>query len=322
MNEQAIVNKQEEENNQYHQEKNNQHLQEEYQQLPNNLKFEKIPNEIIDYSIQYNHHSLLIYLYMLMNKSSNNKVIVTLDTIKYLYDYLTDTKWNKTNRNKDYLDGLNQLCKNITYEELNLKPSNENENNIFLHQSIEILEYIEDLNLFFLKINNYSNILNNFTVIEYKEYEYLVQCCQLLNKKYINSKTNSKINTKNNTVTNTLINTTEEKTKIKKLNSALLFNIYFYLKKTITRNNFFQNNTYLAYSRLSKICSISNNTLQTYLNLLEDLNLIKIIRTKNHNKEEHLITSDNKSNKSNKSRTYINNTTQFKLNEKWREYYK
>ena len=64
------------------------------------INFEKIPNELIQYSIRYNPSMLCVYCYILFNKNLENKVTTNIDIISNLYDLLDGTNKNMVELNK------------------------------------------------------------------------------------------------------------------------------------------------------------------------------------------------------------------------------
>ena len=220
------------------------------------INFEKIPNELIQYSIRYNPSMLCVYCYILFNKNLENKVTTNIDIISNLYDLTFDKRYS---RKEEYKLGLNDLSIDINFEL--------NNEDITLYRSIDIVQNDEDSNILIVEIDNRRNIINNFTILEYKEFQYIIGYLYNRNKIiYANRKNKTREDSSNNL------------NNLKKINSIILFNIYLYLKMIINKNSFFEKTTTISINKLSEITNTSRKIITQYINILEDLGLIKVIK--------------------------------------------
>lgn len=217
------------------------------------VNFEKIPNELIQYSIRYNPSMLCVYCYVLFNKNIENKVTTNIDIISNLYDLTFDKRYS---RKEEYKSGLKDLSIDIVF-----KLNNED---ITLYRSIDIIQNDEESNILILEIDNRRNIVNNFTVLEYKEFQYLIGYLYNRNKKIYADRKNKTIENSNS--------------GLKKINSIILFNVYLYLKMIINKNSFFEKTTTISINKLSEITNASRKVITQYINILENLGLIKVIK--------------------------------------------
>ena len=217
------------------------------------INFEKIPNELIQYSIRYNPSMLCVYCYILFNKNIENKVTTNIDIISNLYDLTFDKRYS---RKEEYKSGLKDLSIDIDF-----KLNNED---ITLYRSIDIIQNDEESNILILEIDNRRNIVNNFTVLEYKEFQYLIGYLYNRNKKIYADRKNKTIE--------------DSTSSLKKINSIILFNIYLYLKMIINKNSFFEKTTTISINKLSEITNTSRKVITQYINILENLGLIKVIK--------------------------------------------
>ena len=220
------------------------------------INFEKIPNELIQYSIRYNPSMLCVYCYILFNKNLENKVTTNIDIISNLYDLTFDKRYN---RKEEYKSGLKDLSIDIGF-----KLNNED---ITLYRSVDIIQNDEDSNILIVEIDNRRNIVNNFTVLEYKEFQYIIGYLYNRNKIIYANRKNKTIEDSSNNLSS-----------LKKINSIILFNIYLYLKMIINKNSFFEKTTTISINKLSEITNTSRKVITQYINILEDLGLIKVIK--------------------------------------------
>ena len=220
------------------------------------INFEKIPNELIQYSIRYNPSMLCVYCYILFNKNLENKVTTNIDIISNLYDLTFDKRYS---HKEEYQSGLKDLSIDINFSL--------NNEDITLYRSVDIIQNDEDSNILIVEIDNRRNIINNFTILEYKEFQYIIGYLYNRNKIiYANKKNKTKEDSSNNL------------NNLKKINSIILFNIYLYLKMIINKNSFFEKTTTISINKLSEITNTSRKVITQYINILEDLGLIKVIK--------------------------------------------
>ena len=223
------------------------------------INFEKIPNELIQYSIRYNPSMLCVYCYILFNKNLENKVTTNIDIISNLYDLTFDKRYS---HKEEYQSGLKDLSIDIDFSL--------NNEDITLYRSIDIIQNDEDSNILIVEIDNRRNIINNFTILEYKEFQYIIDYLYNRNKIIYDNRKNKALENSSNNLNNL--------NNLKKINSIILFNIYLYLKMIINKNSFFEKTTTISINKLSEITNTSRKVITQYINILEDLGLIKVIK--------------------------------------------
>lgn len=278
--------------------------------------FEKIPNELIDYGLKYNEFMLLTYSFIALYKNRNDELFINLNNLSQAITCNTDSRSNYKNEialslgllcgelcceaselskyynNNDGNNGTNKLSallymeeakdcfkfsksnrkrdKKVVFSDIsdinnsNLCAKNrEKSNNNDKSKTLPLFDY--DSLLCITSLINNEDIKNNFTPIENAELSYIIDVCY---KSRVNKNNPSK-NSENNK---------DKKLSNIKLNVFLLFNLYVYLKMTIRRNDAFHNSTQISLSTLSKKLNTNIKTVTIYVNLLEKMKLIKIIR--------------------------------------------
>ena len=279
--------------------------------------FEKIPNELIDYGLKYNEFMLLTYSFIALYKNRNDELFINLNNLSQAITCNTDSRSNYKNEIALSLGLMcGELCYEANelskYYNSNNDNINSNNNNnklsalLYMEEAKDCFKFsksnrkrnkkvvfsdISDINnsnlcsesreennknktlplfdydslLCITSLINNEDIKNNFTTIENAELSYIIDVCY---KSRVNKNNLSK-NSENNK---------DKKLSDIKLNVFLLFNLYVYLKMTIRRNDAFHNNTQISLSTLSKKLNTNIKTVTIYVNLLEKMKLIKIIR--------------------------------------------
>ena len=190
-----------------------------------------------------------------INSNNNNN---KLSALLYMEEAKDCFKFSKSNRKRN---------KKVVFSDIsdinnsNLCSESREENN--KNKTLPLFDY--DSLLCITSLINNEDIKNNFTTIENAELSYIIDVCY---KSRVNKNNLSK-NSENNK---------DKKLSDIKLNVFLLFNLYVYLKMTIRRNDAFHNNTQISLSTLSKKLNTNIKTVTIYVNLLEKMKLIKIIR--------------------------------------------
>ena len=195
-----------------------------------------------------------------INSNNNNK----LSALLYVEEAKDCFKFSKSNRKRNkkvvFSDISDINNSNLCSES---REENNKSNNNDKSKTLSLFDY--DSLLCITSLINNEDIKNNFTPIENAELSYIIEVCY---KSRVNENNPSK-NSENNK---------DKKLSNIKLNVFLLFNLYVYLKMTIRRNDAFHNNTQISLSTLSKKLNTNIKTVTIYVNLLEKMKLIKIIR--------------------------------------------
>lgn len=204
-----------------------------------------------------------------INSNNNNN---KLSALLYVEEAKDCFKFSKSNRKRDKKVVFGDIS-DINNSNLCSESRDENNksNNNDKNKTLPLFDY--DSLLCITSLINSEDIKNNFTPIENAELSYIIEVCYKSrvdkNKVDKNNNNNSSKNSKDNK---------NKKLSSIKLNVFLLFNLYVYLKMTIRRNDAFHNSTQISLSTLSKKLNTNIKTVTIYVNLLEKMKLIKIIR--------------------------------------------
>lgn len=198
------------------------------------------------------------------NNNNGNNGTNKLSALLYVEEAKDCFKFSKSNRKRDkkvvFSDISDINNSNLCSES---RDENNKSNNNDKSKTLPLFDY--DSLLCITSLINNEDIKNNFTPIENAELSYIIDVCY-----------KSRVN-KNNPGKNNENNKDKKLSNIK-LNVFLLFNLYVYLKMTIRRNDAFHNSTQISLSTLSKKLNTNIKTITIYVNLLEKMKLIKIIR--------------------------------------------
>ena len=198
------------------------------------------------------------------NNNDGNNGTNKLSALLYVEEAKDCFKFSKSNRKRDKKVVFGDIS-DINNSNLCSESRDENNksNNNDKNKTLPLFDY--DSLLCITSLINNEDIKNNFTPIENAELSYIIEVCY---KSRVNKNNPSK-NSENNK---------DKKLSNIKLNVFLLFNLYVYLKMTIRRNDAFHNSTQISLSTLSKKLNTNIKTVTIYVNLLEKMKLIKIIR--------------------------------------------
>ena len=198
-----------------------------------------------------------------INSNNNNN---KLSALLYVEEAKDCFKFSKSNRKRDkkvvFSDISDINNSNLCSES---KDENNKSNNNDKNKTLPLFDY--DSLLCITSLINNEDIKNNFTPIENAELSYIIDVCY-----------KSRIDKNNNKSSKNGKDNKDKKISNTKLNVFLLFNLYIYLKMTIRRNDAFHNSTQVSLSTLSKKLNTNIKTVTIYVNLLEKMKLIKIIR--------------------------------------------
>mgnify|MGYP002517730339 CR=1 FL=1 len=218
------------------------------------LEYKKLQYDYIDNIDKIKNNKFLnMYLYLYMRSNAYGEIQTTLETISEVLEMTYDKRSTKIEEYKEILNIMNNditdennniiLSQILTYnkelEVLNKNNININTNNDIINKDI--------LNINLLAIN--EDITTKYIKIYYEEYNYLFNICK-----------------------------TYYKDKNKRINSSTLVNLYFYLKYKIKINQVLSNNkeigTLLSLVKISQKLNINIRTVNTYLNILQEYNMI------------------------------------------------
>lgn len=196
-----------------------------------------------------------------INSNNNNNKLSALLYMEEAKDCFKFSKSNRKRNKKVIFSDISDINNSNLCSES--REENNKSNNNDKSKTLPLFDY--DSLLCITSLINNEDIKNNFTPIENAELNYIIEVCY---KSRVNKNNPSK-NNKNNK---------DKKLSNIKLNVFLLFNLYVFLKMTIRRNDAFHNNTQISLSTLSKKLNTNIKTVTIYVNLLEKMKLIKIIR--------------------------------------------
>lgn len=235
--------------------------------------FVKVPNKIIKYSCLHNHFILALYLYSAINKKYYNNVVDTnIYHITKTFDSTPDKRYSKESTFYKTLLQLNNDVFAIdedgeTYLEFSACWD------IFSPITIKKkrIDYSDRIQYEFQDIS--STVIDNFTIIYYDEYEYLLN--------YLNQKNEETLLLK------------EATGKGKKKNIVDIINFYMYMKYIITLSNNMKHSAHPTIKTLSEKLKLGKNTITEYTNLLIDMKMIECSKGDFYNKVSNIYTLSN-----------------------------
>ena len=195
-----------------------------------------------------------------INSNNNNNKLSALLYMEEAKDCFKFSKSNRKRNKKVVFSDISDI-NNSNLCAKNKEKSNNNDKN----KTLPLFDY--DSLLCITSLINNEDIKNNFTPIENAELSYIIEVCH-----------KSRVDNNNNKSSKNSKDNKDKKLSNIKLNVFLLFNLYVYLKMTIRRNDAFHNNTQISLSTLSKKINTNIKTVTIYVNILEKMKLIKIIR--------------------------------------------
>ena len=232
--------------------------------------FVKVPNKIIKYSCLHNHFVLALYLYSAINRKYYNNVVDTnIYHITKTFDSTPDKRYSKESTFYKTLLQLNDDVL-ITDEEGNSSLEFSACWDIFSPITIKKkrIDYSDRIQYEFQDTG--SVIADNFTIMYYDEYEYLLN--------YLNQK-------------NEEIMTLKESTgKGKKKNIVDILNFYMYMKYIITLSNNMKHTAHPTIKTLSEKLKLGKNTITEYTNLLIDMKMLNCSKGDFYNKISNIYT--------------------------------
>lgn len=240
------------------------------------IEYKKLQYDYIDYLDKIDNDKFLnMYLYLFMNVNAYGYITTSLQSINDILELSLDKRMNKV---KEYKELLNIMSNDI----LN------NKNEIELSQILEYSLYVKkdeensDLdNKDIIKINLLAlneDITTKYIKVYYEEYEYLYDICKEVSKN-----------------------------RQRKVNINILINLYFYLKYKIKIHQVMtkekESGTLLSLVTISKKLNISDKTVNIYLNILQEYNMITF--------EKGQYTNDNHTQRE---------SNKYWLNDKWLDF--
>lgn len=242
------------------------------------IEYKKLQYDYIDYMDKINNDKFLnMYLYLFMNTNSYGYIITSLQSINDILEFSLDKRMNKVKEYKELLDIMSNDILN-------------NKNEIELSQILEYNIYIskdnktnkkEINNKDMLKINLLAlneDITTKYIKVYYEEYNYLYTICREIS---LNRQRKANINT--------------------------IINLYFYLKYKIKIHQVLskekESGTILSLVTISNKLNISEKTINTYLNILQEYNMITF--------EKGQYTNDNHTQRE---------SNKYWLNDKWLDF--
>lgn len=200
-------------------------------------QFTKVPNKIISYSCEHNHYVLPLYLYSAINKRSYNDTIDT--NLYHIARTFSNTSDKRYSKEKKFLETLLELTEDVKCEKFSFSRCFEMiTDNYSPEYSERIIYKMED---------NKKNINDNFTIVYYDEYDYLIN--------FLNQK-NNELGRRKNVID--------------------ILNFYIYIKKIISINSVLDIPIHLTIKTLSEKNNIGKNTVTEYTNLLRECKMIEI----------------------------------------------
>lgn len=248
------------------------------------LEYKKLQYDYINSLDKIENNKFLnMYLYLYMKSNSYGEIQTTLETISEVLEMTYDKRSTKVDEYKEILNIMNNdiidennniiLSQILTYNKELEVLNKDNKNNTDKNNDITNKDI---LNINLLATN--EDITTKYIKIYYEEYNYLFNIC----KSYY-------------------------KDKNKRINSNTLINLYFYLKYRIKINQVLSNNkengTLLSLVKISNKLNMNVRTVNTYLNILQEYNMITF--------EKGQYTNDNHTQRE---------SNKYWLNDKWLDF--
>lgn len=213
------------------------------------IEYKKLQYDYIDYMDKIDNDKFLnMYLYLFMNINSYGYIITSLQSINDILEFSLDKRINKVKEYKELLDIMNNDMLNNKNE---IELSQILEYNIYISKDNKINKKEID-NKDILKINLLAlneDITTKYIKVYYEEYNYLYTICKEVS---LNRQRKANINT--------------------------IINLYFYLKYKIKIHQVLskekESGTMLSLVTISNKLNISEKTINTYLNILQEYNMI------------------------------------------------
>lgn len=214
--------------------------------MENKILFKKIPNKLIEFFGLYKNNFkdkniemlLNTFLFLYMYSSAFNNIITNVENISLFYEKTSDKRYSKIN---DYI-----FCLKLLNSDIEINDKIVSSKIIDINTLIKNTKDYKNLMNITIEINN-QTIKDNYTILYYDEYEFLL---------YIVDEYKNKYN--------------------KKINISCLINIYLILKMHISKNNNLEKNSSFSYTFLEEKMGYTNKTISNYLNILQEYKLIKI----------------------------------------------
>lgn len=219
------------------------------------LEYKKLQYDYINNLDKIENNKFLnMYLYLYMKSNAYGEIQTTLEIISEVLEMTYDKRSTKADEYENILNIMSNditdkdntiiLSQILTYnKELEVLNKN-NTDNIDINNNITNKDI---LNINLLSTN--EDITKKYIKVYYEEYNYLFYICKLYYKD-----------------------------KNKRINSNTLINLYFYLKYRIKINQVLSNNkengTPLSLVKISNKLNMNIRTINTYLNILQEYNMI------------------------------------------------
>lgn len=221
----------------------------------NELLYGQIPNVIIEYSCKYNEYVLPVYVYSMMYRNRASIVETTVECIVETYYRNYD---RRSKRDKEITQALLALADELKDDAGESKLSaqiyfDEEYVNIenwdgTYEAATNVIKYRSPIRY---EVDTSFDFNFRFTKLTYEEYDYIIEWCREYNRR-----------------------------GRKSINSITLFNMYMLIKMFIARNEGISKLagetrvTYMSIDTLASKLNCGINTAQTYLKLLQDMQMI------------------------------------------------
>lgn len=237
-----------------------------------------MPNKIIQYSCYQNHYILPLYLYSAINRKYYNNIVDTnIYHITRTFDLTADKRYSKES---NFLKTLLLLNDDIS---TTVEDKNGNKKLFEFSACWSVINFNTTLNN--LKID-YSDriqyefqdtsdiIQNNFTIIYYDEYEYIINYLTKMNQEIMVTK--------------------EVTGKGKQKNMIDILDFYVYLKYIISLSNNYNHEAHPTIKTLAEKMSIGKTTVTEYTNILVNMGMIEYLKGDFSRKSSNVYNLSNK----------------------------